>query len=283
MGQNALVKPTKTSLRKSGRGKAVRDSQEAAGAGPPMPRSRGRRIRRMIKTSELIARDIILDISEGGLKEGDPLPPEATMLKQYEVGRASIREALRMLEVQGLVQIRAGARGGPVVGAATAENLARMLTLYFGLAGATYEQLTEVMLLLYPMVAAVAASRKLSAAEVQALHESVDQACGVPNPRLIRTETLKDFHSLLSQFARNPVWALMTDAVGLVFADHIISTADSREFHAQTVADHKQIAQAVLSGDEGLARKTMLAHTQRMIEFYRTQTPAIFSQIIEWR
>jgi GntR family transcriptional regulator, transcriptional repressor for pyruvate dehydrogenase complex len=282
--ENALVKPTKTSLRKSGRPKGVRDSQEDSGAvSPPMPRSRGRRIRRMLKTSELIARDIILDISEGGLKEGDPLPPEATMLKQYEVGRASIREALRMLEVQGLVQIRAGARGGPVVGAATAENLARMLTLYFGLAGATYEQLTEVMLLLYPMVAAVAASRKLSAAEVQALHESVDQACGVPNPRLIRTETLKDFHSLLSQFARNPVWALMTDAVGLVFADHIISTADSREFHAQTVADHKQIAQAVLAGDEALARRTMLAHTQRMIEFYRTQTPAIFSQIIEWR
>jgi GntR family transcriptional regulator, transcriptional repressor for pyruvate dehydrogenase complex len=252
-------------------------------AGSPMPRSRVRRIRRVLKTSELIARDIILDISEGGLKAGDPLPPEATMLKQYEVGRASMREALRMLEVQGLVHIRAGARGGPIVGAATAENLARMLTLYFGLAGARYEQLTEVMLLLYPMVAGVAASRKLSAAEVQALHESVDQACGVPNPRLIRTETLKDFHSLLSQFAGNPVWALMTDAVGLIFADHIISTTDSREFHAQTVADHKQIAQAVLAGDEGAARRTMLAHTQRMIEFYRTQTPAIFSQMIEWR
>jgi GntR family transcriptional regulator, transcriptional repressor for pyruvate dehydrogenase complex len=139
------------------------------------------------------------------------------------------------------------------------------------------------MLWLYPMVAGVAASRKLSAAEVQALHESVDQACGVPNPRLIRTETLKDFHSLLSQFADNPVWALMTDAVGLIFADHIISMTDSREFHAQTVADHKEIAKAVLAGDEGAARRTMLAHTQRMIEFYRTQTPAIFSQMIEWR
>ena len=188
-----------------------------------------------------------------------------------------------MLEVQGLVQIRAGARGGPVVGAATAENLARMLTLFFGLAGSTYEQLTEVMLILYPNVASIAASRKLSAAEVQALNESVDQACGTPNPRLIRTETLKDFHSLLSQFAQNPVWALIADAVGLIFADHIISTTDSREFHAQTVADHKQIAQAVLAGETDHARQFMLEHTQRMIEFYRGQTPAIFSQIIEWR
>jgi len=274
----------KKSPRKTAKRKGPREAAENAPAKAGwLPRSRMRRIRRVLKTSELIARDIILDISEGGLKAGDLLPPEAAMLKQYEVGRASLREALRMLEVQGLVQIRAGAGGGPVVGAATAENLARMLTLYFGLAGATYEQLTEVMLILYPKVASVAASRKLAAAEVQALHESVDQACGMPNPRMIRTETLKDFHSLLSQFARNPVWALMTDAVGLIFADHIISTTDSREFHAQTVADHKQIAQAVLAGNEELAGRTMLEHTQRMIDFYRGQTPAIFSQIIEWR
>lgn len=277
-----MVKPTKTSLRKAGKRKP-REPEEHGQAKAPILRSRARRIRRVLKTSELIARDIILDISEGGLKAGDPLPPEAVMLKEYEVGRASMREALRMLEVQGLVHIRAGAGGGPVVGAPTAENLARMLTLYFGLAHATYEQLTEVMLILYPLVASVAASRKLIPVQVQALQESVDHACGAPNPRLIRTETLKDFHSLLSQFARNPVWALMTDAVGLVFADHIISTTDSREFHAQTVTDHKQIASAVLAGDEELAGRTMLAHTQRMIDFYRTQTPAIFSQIIEWR
>jgi GntR family transcriptional regulator, transcriptional repressor for pyruvate dehydrogenase complex len=280
-----LVKPTKTGLRKPGKRQGLREAEGsvAAKGTAPMQRSRFRRIRRVLKTSELIARDIILDISEGGMKAGDALPPEHTMLKNYEVGRASLREALRMLEVQGLVQIRAGAGGGPVVGSATAENLARMLTLSFGLAGATYEQLTDVMLILYPNVAAVAASRKLTNAEVQSLHESVDQACGTPNPRMIRTETLKDFHSLLSQFAHNPVWGLMTDAVGLIFADHIISTTDSREFHAQTVADHKQIAQAVLAGNDELARRKMLEHTQRMIDFYRAQTPAIFSQIVEWR
>lgn len=236
-----------------------------------------------MKTSELIVRDIILDISEGGLKMGDSLPPEASMLKHYEVGRASLREALRVLEVLGLIRIRPGAHGGPVVGAATGEHLARTLTLYFGLAGATYEQLTEVMLLLYPEIAAVAASRKLGTAELHALRESIEQACESSNPRLIRTETLKDFHSLLAQFSKNPVWTLLADAVGLIFADHIISTTDSREFHAQTIADHQQIADAVTSGSVDQARRYMLEHTRRMIEFYRSQTPAIFSQLIEWR
>jgi DNA-binding FadR family transcriptional regulator len=245
-----------------------------------------RRDRRILKTSEIIARDIILDISEGGMKAGDSLPPEASMLQHYEVGRASLREALRLLEVQGLVRIRAGAKGGPVVGAATAENLARMLTLYFGLAGATYEDLTDVMLILYPQVAALAATRKLSKAEVQAINDSLEQACGtqIPPPRLgNKTEALNDFHRLLVAVSKNTVWCLLADAVGMVFSDHVMAMTDSREFHETAEADHREIAAAVFAGDAPKASKAMLEHTERMIEFYRSQTPAIFSQLIEWR
>lgn len=242
-----------------------------------------RRDRRILKTSELIARDIILDISDGGLTTGDSLPPEAMMLAHYEVGRASLREALRLLEVQGLVRIRAGAKGGPVVGAATAENLARMLTLYFGLAGATYEDLTDVMLMMYPLVAEVAASRKLTKAEMQAINDSLEQSCGSQPPRLGKVEALYDFHRLLVAAGRNSIWSLLADAVGLVFTDHVMAMTDSRGFHDAAVADHREIAAAVFAGDKALASKAMLEHTERMIEFYRSQTPAIFSQLVEWR
>jgi DNA-binding FadR family transcriptional regulator len=181
------------------------------------------------------------------------------------------------------VHIRAGTKGGPVVGAATAENLARMLTLFFGLAGATYEDLADVMRILYPKVAEVAASRQLGRVEVAALNTSIEQACSTPNPRMIRTETLKDFHSLLAEFSANSVWSLLTDAVGLIFADHIVSTTDSREFHGTAVDDHTQIAKAVLAANPQLAHARMLEHTDRIIKFYRAQTPAIFAQLIEWR
>jgi GntR family transcriptional regulator, transcriptional repressor for pyruvate dehydrogenase complex len=245
--------------------------------------SKLRRTRRVMKTSELIARDIILDISEGGLKTGDSLPPEAEMLRHYEVGRASLREALRLLEVQGLVQIRAGAKGGPVVGAANAENLARMLTLFFGLAGATYDDLCDVLLIIYPLIAEVIARRKLTREQAQILRGAVERACGVPNPRQLRSETLTSFHSLLTEFSGNTVWALLAEAIALVFADHIISATDSREFHAASIADHKEIADAVLTGNVAGAGKAMREHTERMITFYRAQNPGIFSQLIEWR
>lgn len=242
-----------------------------------------RRRRRALKTSELIAREIILDITERGLKEGDTLPSEAQMLRHYEVGRASLREALRLLEVQGLVRIRTGARGGPVVGAATAENLARMLTLFFGLAGATYEDLTAVMLIAAPKVAELAARNRLSKAESLALRAAVERPCAAVNPRLIRTETLTDFHSLLPMLARNPVWSLLTDAIGLIFAEHVMTTTDSRDFHAATVVDHEHIAKAILARDGELASCLMREHTERMIAFYRGQNPSIFASVIEWR
>jgi len=245
---------------------------------------RPRRKRRPLKTSELIARDIIHDIAEGGLQTGDSLPPEAAMLQHYQVGRASLREALRLLEVHGLVQIRAGAKGGPVVGSASAENLAQMLTLYFGIAGATYEQLTEVLLYIYPKIAEDAARQKLTKAQQAALRESVEQACGTSTPYMQRTENLKDFHFLLSEYSGNNIVAgLFADAVAMIFTEHVITTIDSSDFHAVSAADHQEIADAVLNGDGPRARKAMLDHTKRMIKFYRSKNPGIFAQLIEWR
>lgn len=273
--------------------KATRPGPRRTAAGRPLDNTDGtaesatgsslRRRRRVLKTSELIAREMILDITERGLKEGDTLPSEAQMLRHYEVGRASLREALRLLEVQGLVRIRTGARGGPVVGAATAGNLARMLTLFFGLAGATYEDLTAVMLIASPKVAELAARNRLSKAESLALRSAIERPCTAANPRLIRTETLTDFHSLLPALARNPVWSLLTDAIGLIFAEHVMTTTDSRDFHAVTVVDHERIAKAILARDAELASRLMREHTDRMIDFYRRQNPSIFASVIEWR
>lgn len=203
------------------------------------------------------------------------------MIQQYEVGRASLREALRLLEVQGLIRIRAGAKGGPVVGAASAESLAQMLTLFFGLAGCTYEDLTDVMLITEPNIAEVAARQKLSQAEIDMLNASIDQACGVPSPQKLQTH--ENFHRLLVAFSHNTVWSLLADSVALIFVGHVMAATDSRGFHETALEDHREIADAVIAGDPEAARAAMHRHTVRMIAYYRSHIPAIFSQLIEWR
>ena len=67
------------------------------------------------KTHELVADKIRRQIVAGDLAEGERLPPEDDLTAQFGVARTTLREALRVLESQGLLAIRRGRGGGPVV------------------------------------------------------------------------------------------------------------------------------------------------------------------------
>ena len=85
--------------------------------------------RRPQKTAERVAADIVRDLVAEGLRTGDHLPLEAAMVERYHASRASVREALRLLEVQGLIHLKPGPGGGPVVGQVDPANLARLNAL----------------------------------------------------------------------------------------------------------------------------------------------------------
>jgi GntR family transcriptional repressor for pyruvate dehydrogenase complex len=81
-------------------------SRHDAASGHRMPhRSR--------KLAEIVAHELVAEIAKQGLTPGRVLPPEADMVRSFGVGRATIREALRLLEVQGLIAMRPGPGGGP--------------------------------------------------------------------------------------------------------------------------------------------------------------------------
>jgi DNA-binding FadR family transcriptional regulator len=82
------------------------------------------------KVYEQIAEQLLAEIGSGRLKPGDPLPPERELTERFGVGRSSIREALRMLESQGLIR---PAGGGALVVAEAANPLNSSLRLVFTL------------------------------------------------------------------------------------------------------------------------------------------------------
>ena len=111
------------------------------------------------KISETIARDILDDIVVRKLPPGTMLASEAVMLDRYGVGRASLREALRILEIHGLIKIKPGPRGGPVVAEVTSSDLGRSATFYFHAVGATFADLLGARLAIEPLMAGLAASQ----------------------------------------------------------------------------------------------------------------------------
>src|SRR4051795_5443988 len=125
--------------------------------GTPWKIVTGTTLLRPLKTSETVARDIVQQIVSAGLGDGDSLPSEARMLEQYSVSRESLREGLRLLETQGLITIRRGPGGGPLVGTADATNLGRVSTLYFHMARASYAELFDAWIIAESLIAEYAA------------------------------------------------------------------------------------------------------------------------------
>ena len=77
------------------------------------------------KTAVLVAQRIIRNAIRSGLEVGGSLPLEKTMLKMYDTGRGTLREALRLLEFQGVIALKPGPGGGPVLLDPDASHLAR--------------------------------------------------------------------------------------------------------------------------------------------------------------
>lgn len=95
------------------------------------------------KTAELVARTLRRMVVEGQLKDGDFLPHEADLIAHFQVSRPTLREAVRVLESERLVEVRRGSRTGAKVRVPGPEIVARPAGLLLALSGTT---LADVML-----------------------------------------------------------------------------------------------------------------------------------------
>ena len=239
-----------------------------------------RKRRASLKASEIAALDLVQDIVDGGLKAGDQLPQEVELLTQYGVSRPSLREALRLLQFQGLIRVRPGPGAGTVVGAAEPEHLARTMVLYLHLLGVTYAEILEAF------------------SDTQALIG--DRAAANPDRRLVEElmrpytrpiEELSEdeksqaegaaFHDRLHQLAGNSMLNLIVRAVTMVAIDHVLPSVPPLVPDIM-VDDHRQIAQAVIAGDREATARLMRTHVDNIIEQFREHWPVKIGERPDW-
>ncbi len=234
--------------------------------------------RRALKTSERVAMEIVHDIVAQGLRTGDRLPLEAAMVEHYGVSRASLREALRLLEVQGLIRLKPGPGGGPVMGSVEPSHLARTAALYFHLGAASYGELLDTQLRLEPLCAELAARhpdrRPLMAPFL---------APPAPRDEGDYREATNAFHGAVYTLAANPVLTLLTQAVTHIVTHHVIATMDPVELRSRILDDHAKLAAAIAAGHADRARRAMAAHFSVQHDYYRRHWSARVADLIEWR
>jgi DNA-binding FadR family transcriptional regulator len=232
-----------------------------------------------------VARDIVHDIVSRGLKPGDTLPSEASMLAQYRVSRQSLREGLRLLESQGLISLRRGPGGGPVVGHLDPGNLGRVATLYYHLAGATYEELLEAWVMAERTLAGLAAAnpdrervREAMEPYVAGKHPA-DTEDGIEEFAVAHSR----FHACIAELAHNRVLELSLQAIGQIIVHHVVLGADPRGHEGELLKSHAKIARAITAGSERRAKTAMEAHIRSEVEFYRSHLGGKRHGIIDWQ
>jgi len=252
---------------------------------PPLLGIRSNGALRPLKTSESVARDIVHDIVASGLREGERLPGEAAMLEQYGVSRESLREGLRLLEVQGLISLRRGPGGGPIVGYVDPASLGRVSSLYYHLAGATYAELFDAWVVADSTIAELAAQNLDHEAVRQALAPYLNAP---PEPALedsldefVASHT--EFHAVLASLTRNKVLQLSLAVTGQIITHHIAVNADPRDARAAIDRDHRLIARAVVAGHVKRAKELMASHVRSIADFYQDQIGDQMHDYIEWR
>jgi GntR family transcriptional repressor for pyruvate dehydrogenase complex len=236
---------------------------------------------RVEKVPELVARRILRDIVDRGLSTGDHLPQEASMISQFGVGRASLREALRILETHGLIRMRTGAGGGPVVTDVSSTEFGRMTSLYLFRAGGTYEELIEARLVIEPMMVRLAAER-LTDETAQRLRDVVEEGEALADaPATIWYAISERFHAVIAGMTGNHVLDLFSAALVSIERRHLGPVYQPGD-RAAALKVHRRIAEAILAQNASQAEQLARRHILEVERTLRDKYQVLLEERIHW-
>jgi DNA-binding FadR family transcriptional regulator len=211
-----------------------------------------------------IADQLLAQISTRRLKPGDTLPPERELTQSFQVGRSSIREALRMLESQGVI---ASANGGAFIVAEAANPLETSLRLLFRLdEQAGMHDLFELRRILECEAAALAAERhgEEHLAEMDAaIDEMAASLEGAGRADAFIDADLR-FHLALAGATGNRLVLHSMQAVRDVLRRALSTVYQIPQSPESAVLEHRQVRAAVAAGDAVRAREEMRDHLARV-------------------
>ncbi|HXA29393.1 MAG TPA: FCD domain-containing protein [Candidatus Angelobacter sp.] len=216
--------------------------------------------KRSEKKSEGLARRILHDVVSRRLRPGTMLAPEAVMLDEYEVGRTTLREALRILEVQGVLSIRPGPGGGPVVAEAGSRSYARTSSLFFQAGGVRLVDVMEARAEMEPVMARLAAENR-DQRTAEALQRAVAQVeAGATASAAQFREACRVFLEAVAGAAGQPVLSLFCRALDEVVSERMARFSLPVDKRGEAVAQLAAIGRAIVRGNGAAAERLMRAH-----------------------
>jgi GntR family transcriptional repressor for pyruvate dehydrogenase complex len=207
------------------------------------------------KAAQVVAKQIKQAILNGDLAVGDRLPSEKDMIDQFGYSRAVVREALRLLEGDGLIALSAGRNGGAVVTTPDTSQIMSNIDMLLRMQQTGVKEVHEAQRLIEPIVVRLAIA-KASREDFAKIRETIELIEAHPNDvELVRLQSNR-FHILLGEATKNNVVAI----VAAIFRQIIVDLHyEGDEKEALAIARiHRRILEAIEAKDvEGAIRRTL--------------------------
>ena len=215
---------------------------------------------RQPRVAEIVASRLRDDILSGRLKEGDILPSQETLLAEYGVSPPALREAIHILEVDGLVSVRRGNMGGAVVHLPSAGRTAQMISMVLQSRSATPADVSGALMHLEPICAGMCAAREDRLTEVVPyLQAEIDRQDEQFDDTVRYVRNARRFHEALVSRCGNEPMILLIGSLELIWSAHESSVwadeSDPLQHKTMRAAlrDHHRLLAAIRDGKIGRA------------------------------
>ncbi len=215
---------------------------------------------RVARASEDIVQQIKGLVLSGQLAPGNRLPSEKELAEQFGLSRITVRDALRVLESHGLIEIKVGKGGGAFVTDPRAQTANDLVTDLLRLQRANTRELVEARLVIETSIVTLAAERA-TADDLAAMQKAIDAARAgrnVGDPHF--TPHSIDFHVALAQAAQNSVLEFTVSSFRTLFYETIEQLIPDDLMAQRAIQDHQKILDAIQARDAATARQVMEQH-----------------------
>ena len=202
-------------------------------------------------------------MASGELRPGDKLPAERDLSASFGVSRSAVREALRSLEIAGVVRLQKGVKGGAFVLRGDPDLITRSIRDMFYLGRISIDSLTEARVLVLDLAVRLA-SERIAPETVEALERNIDRLAklSVDAPVSERVAVGLDFYRLLAEATGNQVLQVIIVALSTIVLQQ--SVRFNMRPLPGLVATQRRLLAHIASGDGGAAAREITAHLKRL-------------------
>lgn len=234
---------------------------------PRMPKSK----------TEHVAQRLLDKIIEAGLAPGSSFGTEAELLEQFGVSRPTLRESLRILESQGVLELRPGPGGGIMVKKPSIDILARGLSVFLRLHEVPFIAVLKTREVIEPALAAEAATNG-SEEDFDEMQDSIERMKASGKDQHAFVEENGVFHGIIARASGNEVMEIFWATISALAAGEHVGLKFTAGNMQHIIAAHQGIVDACRARDPAAASEKMKAHVTELEHLVRKRYQNLVTQ-----